>query len=250
MLQTVAPLQSKAGRDLHVLIIGRISTEHQDIQNIEASYRYVEAHLRRCYQGPMRIKHLGERASGMLVDRATIREAEDLIASGAWDVVIAEDLSRIFRNPRHQYNFVQDAVDAGTRLIAIADNLDTADPNWELMLGAATLRHGLLVSDTRRRVRRTATHSFHRGGMVMKVKFGYRKLTAEEAQSGHFGRPGLMIAKRPECTPVIRQMIDRVHRGESYVAVCDWLTGEGIETPPYSKRAGWTGHCVKDLLAD
>ncbi|MDZ4819683.1 MAG: hypothetical protein SGJ20_11995, partial [Planctomycetota bacterium] len=237
MLETAAPLSPRdSAKGLCVLIIGRISTEHQDIENIEASYRYVEAHLRRCYHEPMRIKHLGERASGMLVDRATIREAEDL--------------SRIFRNPRHQYNFVQDAVDSGTRLIAIADNLDTADPNWELMLGAATLRHGLLVSDTRRRVRRTATHSFHRGGMVMKVKYGYRKLTDEEAQSGHFGPPGLMIAKRPECTPVIRQMIDRVHRGEYYIAVCDWLTGEGIETPPYSKRAGWTGHCVKDLLAD
>lgn len=118
------------------------------------------------------------------------------------------------------------------------------------MLGAATLRHGLLVSDTRRRVRRTATHSFHRGGMVMKVKYGYRKLTIEEAHSGHFGRPGLMIARRPECTPVIRQMIDRVIRGESYATVCDWLNSEENEAPPYSKGNRWTGPCVKDLLAD
>ena len=108
----------------------------------------------------------------MLVDRATIREAEDLIATGDWDLVISEDLSRIYRNPRHQYNFVQDCVDADTRVICIGDSLDTSDENWEIMLGVATLRHGTTIPDVRRRVRRTATHAFHGGGMVLKVRFG------------------------------------------------------------------------------
>jgi DNA invertase Pin-like site-specific DNA recombinase len=184
----------------------------------------------------------------MLVDRATIREAEDTIASGDCDLVIAEDLSRIFRNPRHQYNFVQDAVDADTRVICIADNLDTADENWEIMLGVATLRHGMTVPDVRRRVRRTATHAFHRGGMVLKVKFGYRKLSKEEAATGQFGPQGLRIAKRPECTPVICEMRDRVLRGDHYEAIAEWLRDTGIEKPPYAQQ--WTFRLVKSLLCD
>ena len=167
MTQALAFKPKNVNGVLRVLIIGRISTEHQNIENIDASYRYVEDYLQQVHAGPKEIRHLGERASGMLAERDTIREACDLIETGEWDLVIAEDLSRIFRNPRHQYNFVQDAVDAQTRLICIADNLDTADDNWELMLGAATLRHGLMVSDTRRRVRRTATHSFHNGGSCL-----------------------------------------------------------------------------------
>ena len=105
--------------------------------------------------------------------------------------MIAEDLARIYRNPRHQYRFVQDCVDQGTRVICVGDNLDTADENWEITMGAAALRHGLHIPDTRRRVRRTATHSFHKGGMVQKIRYGYRRLSAEEAASAQFGLKGL-----------------------------------------------------------
>ena len=172
---------------LRVLVLGRVSTIHQDLENIEASYRYVENYLHQIYQGPLHLKHLGERGSGLRTDRATIMEAEDDIGEGTWDLALMEELSRAYRNPRHQYAFVQDAVDAGTRVISIADNLDTADEQWETALGIATLRHGLMIPDTRRRVRRTAHHAFQRGRMVLKTRFGYRKLSAEEADSG---RPG------------------------------------------------------------
>ena len=130
----------------------------------------------------------------------TIRRAEELITSGRVDVVIAEDLSRIYRNPRLQYDFVQNAVDNGCRVVCIADNLDTGTDHWEVVLGAAAFRHGMFIPDVRRRVRRSATHAFHNGGMVLRVRYGYRRLSKEEAASGHFGSKGLRMAKVPECT--------------------------------------------------
>jgi site-specific DNA recombinase len=236
--------------ELFVVVIGRISTVHQDIENIEASYRYSQEYLRQIYQGPVQIKLLGEQASGMLTDRATIREAEDLVAGGGVDLVIAEDLARIYRNPRHQYNFVQDCVDSGTRVICVGDNLDTADENWEITMGAAALRHGLHIPDTRRRVRRTATHSFHHGGMVQKVRYGYRKLTPQEAALGQFGPKDLRVVRLPECTPLIQEMMQRVMRGERYTAIADWLNTEGIEPGPYVVGRRWTPRVVVDLLED
>jgi DNA invertase Pin-like site-specific DNA recombinase len=248
---TAIPLVPKdANRELNVIAMGRISTVHQDVENIEASYRYIEDHLGRIYQGPLKIKLLGEQASGMLTDRATIREAEDLVAGGKVDLVIAEDLSRIYRNPRHQYNFVQDCVDIGTRVICIGDNLDTSDENWEITMGAAALRHGLHIPDTRRRVRRTATHSFHRGGMVQKIRYGYRKLSKEEADSGQFGPKGLLIAKRPECTPIIHEMAERVLRGDRYAGIADWLNRDGVEPGRYVEHGRWTARLVVELLDD
>src|SRR6476620_11412329 len=115
----------REGQPLRVIILGRISTEHQEMENITASIRYAEEHLDRAYKGPLEVRHLGERASGMLADRPTIREAQALIDTGEWDLVLVEELSRIYRNPRFAYRFVQDCVDAGTRVIAIGDNLDT-----------------------------------------------------------------------------------------------------------------------------
>ena len=238
------------GGKLFAVVLGRISTEHQDIENIDASYRYVQDHLNQMYDGPIEIRFLGEQASGMRTDRETIREAEDLVGSRVVDLVIAEDLSRIYRNPRHQYNFVQDAVDAGTRVICIGDNLDTEDENWEITLGAAALRHGLFIPDTRRRIRRTAKHSFEKGGMVQQVKFGYRKLTAEEADSGEFGTKGLRIAKLADYTPIIRAMRERVMRTSNFESVSDWLVEEGVPPGPNVRNERWTGKLVADLLRD
>ena len=247
---TVPLVPKNPNGELFVVVIGRISTVHQDVENIEASYRYSQEYLRQIYQGPLQVKLLGEQASGMLTERATIREAEDLVAGGTVDLVIAEDLARIYRNPRHQYNFVQDSVDVGTRVICMGDNLDTAEENWEITMGAAALRHGLHIPDTRRRVRRTATHSFHQGGMVQNIRYGCRKLTAEEATTGHFGPRGLRVAKLAECTPTIREMMQRVLRSEHYAAIADWLNAEGIEPGPYVTGRRWSARLVADLLDD
>lgn len=38
---------------LVVVVLGRISTEHQNAENIEASYRYVQSYLDRIYDGPI-----------------------------------------------------------------------------------------------------------------------------------------------------------------------------------------------------
>src|SRR5262249_42599524 len=150
----------------------------------------------------------------------------------------------------YQYAFVQDAVDAGTRVISIGDNLDTAEENWEVNLGTAALRHGLYIPDTRRRVRRSAHYSFHQGRMVQKFRYGYRKLSQEQAASGEFGPKGLRIAKTPEATPVIRTMRQMVMDGATYTAVASWLNDEEIATGRYATKAKWTGRLVEDLLRD
>jgi len=141
MLSTNTPLQPKnPDGPLRVIIIGRISTLHQDTENIPASYRVAEDFLKQIYPGPVEIKHLGEQASGMLIDRATILEAIRLIGTGQWDLVLAEDLSRIYRNPEFQWTFVHTAIDQRTRVICIADNIDTAEEHWQIMMHAAALR--------------------------------------------------------------------------------------------------------------
>jgi len=249
MLGSKVPLMPKnSNGPLKVIILGRISTVFQDKENIPASYRFVEQFLRQIYDGATEIRHLGEQASGMIADRATIMEAEELVATGEWDLVIVEDLSRIYRNPRYQWVFVQDCVDRKTRVICIADNLDTADENWLTMMHVAAIRHGMAIPDTRRRVRRTATHSFHNGGMVQKIPYGYRKLSKEEAASGQYGPVGLRIARLSECTPVIREIARRIMNGTFYDDIADWLNEEGIEPGPYVKLRRWTGRVVEFLV--
>ncbi|MBW3595717.1 MAG: recombinase family protein [Planctomycetes bacterium] len=117
-------------------------------------------------------------------------------------------------------------------------------------LSTAAIRHGLFVPDTCRRVRQTATEAFYRGGMVQRVRYGYRKLSQEEADSGEFGPRGLRMAKRPECTPVILEMRRRLMETKRPQAVADWLNAEGVEQGPYARRRLWSAAAVRDLLCD
>lgn len=212
-----------------------------------------EGYLRRVHQGPVRITRLGEQISGMVVDRETLRQAEDLVAAGQVDLILTEDIGRVFRNPRHMYAFVQDCVDAEVRLIAVADNIDTADDNWETALSIAAVRHGFAVPDASRRTRRSAVFSFRKGGNVQKIKFGFRKLSREESLSGEFVPVGLRIAKIEKLTDTIKQICAKVKDIEnfrSYDDIADWLNESGVAPGPYSRNGKWTGTLVATLVQD
>lgn len=242
------PLLPKQPGPLRVLTIGRISTEHQQLESIAAMHDVVETQLRQIYKGPFDLTKLGEQASGMLVDRPTILEAMRRIEAGEFDLVIVEDLSRVYRNPAFQYLFVQHCVDHDTRFIALNDNIDTADENWELSLSFAAVRHGMYIPDTQKRVKRNATHSFHQGGMVGKVPFGYRKLSKEDAQAGTFGPVGLRIARDPSATPIIRAIRDRVMSGASFESIAQWLNGEEVPPGLYVRKRRWTAKLLRQFL--
>jgi DNA invertase Pin-like site-specific DNA recombinase len=202
------------------------------------------------YSNPTRIRHYGEQVSGWVVDRVMMREVEDGMRAGDMDLILVAELREVYRNPRLQWGFVQDCVDTNVRFISVADGIDTANEDWELMTHVAVMRHGMTVPEVRRRVRRKASYTFSRGGMVQKVRFGYRKLTKEQAESGEFGPKGLRIAKLPETTHHLKEMVRRLLRLDSYAAIAEWANDEGITPGPYVTSGRWTGRLVKELLRD
>ena len=96
-------------------------------------------------------------------------------------------------------------------MIFPADSVDTANDNWEGMLNDAMVRRS----------------------MVLKVPYGYRKLTSEEAASGQTGPVGLLISKLSEATPIIQGIRQRVLSGDSLSAIAAWLNDSGSRLGPY-----------------
>lgn len=139
-----------------VHMVGRVSTLHQNIENIEASFEPLRGLITELCDGEVEIKKFGEQGSGMIPNRESIRACEDEIDRGIVDLVVMEDLARAHRNIQYSTGFVFNAVDQDTRVIATGDGLDTADENWESILIAAASRHGMTVPEARRRVKRTA----------------------------------------------------------------------------------------------
>lgn len=251
-MQLSTPLITNNGTTLRGIVLGRLSkpkeTEDATQATIESSYIPVDVFLDREFRGPKEIRYLGEQINGFVTDRATLIETWSLIETGEWDVVICEDLGRVFRNPRHQIGFVQDCFDAQIRCICLADQIDTADDNWEWMLSVATVRHGMHVPDTRRRLKRKTTYSFEHG-VVQKLKFGYRKLTKEEADSGEFGLKGFREAKVPEHTDVFQKIRHLALELGSAAAIVDWLKKERIAPGPFVK-GDWTIAILKSAICD
>ncbi|MEI7687710.1 MAG: recombinase family protein [Planctomycetota bacterium] len=245
------PLVSKhADGVLRTIIPGRISKETQDAKSIAASQADNEMWLRAAYAGKTEITRLGEQASGWLADRPSMELAKMMIEADRCDLVLVAELRELFRNPEFMWEFVHNCIDHDTRFIAHWDQIDTAKEGWETNMHVAILKHGITVPETRRRVKRKATDTFSEGGMVLKVKYGYRKLTKDEALSGAFGPKGLRIAKVGAATPTIQAMRMRVLEGHSDAMVATWLNDEGLAAGPYSETGKWTGRLVKDLLTD
>ena len=94
-----------------IISVGRLSkpkdSEAETQQSLEAIRRENERLLKSVYAGTPVIKYLGEQISGMIAERNTMTELWELVASGEWDLIIAEDLSRVFRNPVFQLKFLQ-----------------------------------------------------------------------------------------------------------------------------------------------
>ena len=134
------PLQPKRGNTLRVLSVERISTVHQDIKSLEDQQQQSRQFIAANFDGPVEWTSIASQGSGEILDRSEVRELEDCIASGDYDVVIVEDLSRICRRT-YAVIICEQCEDTGTRLLALNDSVDTFDDTWKLSASFASLRH-------------------------------------------------------------------------------------------------------------
>ena len=182
----------KNGRIVKVIGVGRISTDNQDELSLgdqEALYR---EHLRRKLpEGTeFEITVIATRGSGQILDRIEFIELCEMVESGEYDIVIAEDLGRIVRRMQ-AYIFCEEAEDTATRVIAINDYIDTKDDGWRQATFFASFKHESFCRETARRIRRTLRNRFREGGIFQCTIYGYIK--------PHSGAKDHEVTKDPRC---------------------------------------------------
>jgi DNA invertase Pin-like site-specific DNA recombinase len=229
------PLVARNGQTLKVLGVARISTEHQDrlsLDDQEALYRcWLDQHAGQPYDLHM----IAGRGSGECLDRQEALQAWAEIQTGTYDLVIAEDLGRIFRRA-HAILFCEACEDVGTRLIALNDHVDTGREDWRLLAGFASMRHELYNADTGKRIRRTLRNRFLEGGVVQTTVFGYVKPVGTKTDGE--------LQKDPAAEPVFTEMFRLLEDRASYAEVADWLNDTRVPLPPYARSLRWTGNLV------
>ncbi|MFT4557278.1 MAG: hypothetical protein ACI92S_002642 [Planctomycetaceae bacterium] len=125
------PLTARNGRVLQVIVVCRISTEHQDersLQDQEALYR---KWLAKYWDGEIEVVVLASQGSGESLVRDDYFRLSALVESRKFDLVISEDLGRICRRV-HAHIFCETCEDASTRCIALNDHVDTTQNNCRL----------------------------------------------------------------------------------------------------------------------
>ncbi len=233
------PLAARNGHTIMVLGIARISTEHQDQRSLadqEALYRrWLELQAGQ----PFQLDMIAGRGSGENLEREEVGQANAAVESGCYDLVIAEDLGRIFRRI-HSLLFCETCEDHQTRLIALNDQIDTALENLRVLAGFASMRHEMYNADTAKRIRRSLRNRFQQGGVVQAVVYGYIKPPGAKTDAE--------LRKDPDAEPIYSEIFRKLEDGASYSEVADWLNDQGAKPGPAVRSPRWTCSLVTQLV--
>ncbi|MDB5389072.1 MAG: Recombinase [Planctomycetaceae bacterium] len=224
-------LTPKNGRKLKVLGVCRISTENQKLESLDGQEALLRNWISDRYDGEIEIKIIASRGSGEILDRAEALQIETEAATCGYDLVIAEDLGRIYRR-LHALIFCESCQDYETRVVAINDHLDTGQPDWKLHGFFAAMRHEAYNADTSKRIRRQLRDNFTKGGAIQTFQYGYIKPPGAKSDAE--------VRKDPDAEAVYSKWFEILESGGSYSEVADWLNFNQIPQGKYGRGGKWT----------
>ncbi len=159
-----------------------------------------------------------------------------------WDVLVVSKLDRLGRSARHLRNIRDWADTNGKRLHVIGQNLQWPIPKgdfgsklqWELL---AVLAEWELDTITERQAAaRSKVHE--NGGFVSKPPYGF------EVVGERYSRT---IQPIPELAPVLRELITHALRGDTLLAMAQWLDAQGV-APRAVGGTSWAPGSVRRVL--
>lgn len=95
-------------------------------RELDRSRTKVAEFVRGAYDWPVTFCLLDDNGTHDFSARSIVGQTLKLVAAGGWDLIVAEDLTRITRYARDLHDFVQACLEAGVRVIGIDDRFDTA----------------------------------------------------------------------------------------------------------------------------
>lgn len=244
------PITLARGRRLRVLIYGRYSTDEQDPRSIEDQAGYCRHFLEALglTDVDLEIKVLCDRGmSGELIFRPGIDQVREGIEAKLWDLILVEDSSRLFRDFAAGIELVRMAVDQGIRVIAINDEVDTADEeNWGERLYEAGRHHAKTNQYTSKRIKRTHEALWDMGAAIGKLKPGYRRVPFSEGTGTEPARGPFRDELDPKWQSIMEEAYERIARHEP-----PWLVGQFLTENKFPKAGGalTQENTAKDVVA-
>lgn len=245
----LAPVLEFKRRRLRVVIYARYSTDDQNPQSIADQVTKCRAFL-----GSIGIQDFDEiltndsEISGRKKNRPGINHVKSLIAAKGVDVIVAEDLSRLYRKFVFSTELLGQAIDSGVRVMTINDNIDTKDPKWRILSQIQAIHAELHLTDTSQRIRRSAEGRWASGFAVNPLIPGYRRIASNPTAENPKHRGPYRDQKDESLTPVIVEAFERAARGEDLWQIGRFLDSREFTLPLKAESNSWTPDLVRRFL--
>ena len=243
-----------AGRPLRALIHARFSTEEQRPTSIDdqiaSCRRFLEANLPKGTKpSQVVIDYVKEpEISGEIADRPGINQVWAGIEAKRWDLILAEESSRLYRHHTKAGELFESAVDAGIRVICPSDYIDTADEDWPDRLNMCQMQHSRSNYYARNRIRRALDGLWARGAAVGNTVIGYKRRPTVPATTTEPAKGPFYDEIDPKTAPVIQEIYKRIAAGETSAEVAEWLDSIKFPKAKWSRQAKWTKGNVNAII--
>jgi hypothetical protein len=254
MMHLRQPLVIPKGRPLRVLVHARFSTEEQRQSSIDdqiaACRRFVEANVPKGTKPKdVAIDVIKEpEVSGEIADRPGINQVWAGLESKRWDLIIAEESSRLYRHHTKAGELFESAVDAGVRVICPSDYIDTLDDDWPDRLHMCQMQHARSNFYTRQRIRRAHDGLWDRGAAVGNTVIGYKRRPTVPATDTEPAKGPFYDEVDPEKAPIIREVFERIAAGETAAEVGEWLDSITFAKAKWARQPKWTAGNVNSII--
>jgi DNA invertase Pin-like site-specific DNA recombinase len=254
MMHLRQPIVLPFGRPLGVLIHARFSTEEQRQSSIDdqiaACRTFLDTSLPKGTKpAQVKIDIIKEpEVSGEIADRPGINQVWAGIEAKRWDLIIAEESSRLYRHHTKAGELFESAVDAGVRVICPSDYIDTADDDWPDRLHMCQMQHSRSNFYTRQRIRRAHDGLWARNAAVGNTVIGYKRRCTVPATETEPAKGPFYDEIDEEKAPVIREVFERIANGETAAEVAEWLDSIKFAKAKWSRQAKWTKYNVNSII--
>jgi site-specific DNA recombinase len=163
-----------------------------------------------------------------------------LVSPEKYDAVIIWKIDRLARRITDFWSSCKRLEDDGRSLVSVMDRLDMTSTMGQILAGVLAGFAQKEAEDIGARVAAARTHLLNAGRVVGgTVPYGWRSVPNPKGK-------GLVLAHDPDRIDYVRDMAERVLRGNSIYSVVQWLNEVGAPTP--TGRGGWVYNTVERIL--
>lgn len=164
--------------------------------------------------------------SGFTLDRPGFNKIRKMLNDGVQCTIIAKDLSRVGRHGAKVQLFIEKAEEIGSRVITLAENLDTDIEESQEYVGVHTWINEKMVRDTSRKIRKSIAALRKEGKLAYDVPYGYVK-DDNDKYAYHIDET---------VAPYIKLIYDLYIDGNGIKKVAKILTDRNIPTPSMVRK--------------